>query len=130
MTSQIQIEANRRNALCSTGPQTLEGKAIASRNALRHGLRAEQIVIMGESCDDYEQFSRELTAQLAPKGVLEARLTGQIAAALWKLQRTERMESDLLRHMQDTQQKQQETYAEQVLAADTEPNVSEVSTGH
>ena len=118
MTSQIQVEANRRNALKSTGPRTPEGKAIVSRNALRHGLRAEQIVIMGESCDDYEQFSGELIDQLAPKGVLEARLTGQIAATLWKLQRAERMESDLLRDMQDIRQKQQQTYAQQVLAAD------------
>ena len=118
MISEKQLLANRQNALKSTGPRTSEGKAVSSRNALRHGLRAEQIVIMGESCDDYEQFSSELIDQLAPVGVLEARLTGQIAAASWKLQRAERMESDLLRDMQDIQQKRQQTYAKQVLAAE------------
>jgi len=122
MTSQIQIEANRQNALRSTGPKTAAGKAIAASNALKHGLRAEQVVIIGENSADYEQFSYELTAQLAPEGVLEARLAGQIAAALWKLQRTERMESDLLRHLQDVQQKQQKTYAQQVLAAEKRIN--------
>ena len=38
MTSPKQIAANRRNASRSTGPVTAQGKARASRNALRHGL--------------------------------------------------------------------------------------------
>lgn len=104
MLSEKQLLANQRNALKSTGPRTAEGKAIASQNALRHGLRAEQIVILGESCDDYEQFCTELADQLSPEGALECRLTDQIAVTLWKLQRVERMESDLFRHMQESEQ--------------------------
>ena len=40
MTTQRQIEANRRNAGKSTGPRTAAGKAIASRNATRHAMTA------------------------------------------------------------------------------------------
>ena len=37
---QARLTANRANAAHSTGPRTRHGKARASRNALRHGLRA------------------------------------------------------------------------------------------
>lgn len=40
MTSQQQVEANRRNAACSTGPKTAAGLAISSKNSRRHGLYA------------------------------------------------------------------------------------------
>ena len=38
------LEANRRNALKSTGPKTKEGKLFASQNALKHGLNAEKFL--------------------------------------------------------------------------------------
>jgi hypothetical protein len=38
MTSQRKVEANRANALRSTGARTLQGKARVRQNALRHGL--------------------------------------------------------------------------------------------
>jgi hypothetical protein len=40
MTSERKIAANRLNAKKSRGPRTAAGKSLASRNALRHGLRA------------------------------------------------------------------------------------------
>jgi hypothetical protein len=38
VTSAARLEANRANALASSGPKTSAGKAISSRNARRHGL--------------------------------------------------------------------------------------------
>lgn len=44
MTSVTQIEANRRNALKSTGPRTEAGKQVSRGNAVRHGLTAETVI--------------------------------------------------------------------------------------
>jgi hypothetical protein len=44
MASQRQVEANRHNALKSTGPKTREGKAISRANAVKHGLAADVLV--------------------------------------------------------------------------------------
>ena len=44
MTSFRQIEANRRNALKSTGPSSEEGKQQSRLNAVRHGLTAETVI--------------------------------------------------------------------------------------
>ena len=52
--NRIQAEANRRNALQSTGPKTGEGIEAARFNALRHGLRALQTVVPGEDPEEWE----------------------------------------------------------------------------
>ena len=44
MTSFKQIEANRRNAKLSSGPNTDAGKRKSRRNAVRHGLTAETVI--------------------------------------------------------------------------------------
>jgi hypothetical protein len=48
MTSEKQAEANRRNALKSTGPKTPEGKNAVRLNALKHGLLSQEILLPGE----------------------------------------------------------------------------------
>src|SRR5262245_24482140 len=58
MASIKQIEANRSNALNGKGPRTAEGKARSSRNALTHGLTAQEIVIPGEDVAAYVAAKR------------------------------------------------------------------------
>ena len=45
MTTDRQREANRRNADKSTGPRTPEGKETVSRNAIKHGLLSQRVVL-------------------------------------------------------------------------------------
>jgi hypothetical protein len=56
MTPLRQIEANRRNALKSTGPRTENGKRRSRRNAFRHGLTAETVIEVLEDTEDYRGF--------------------------------------------------------------------------
>jgi hypothetical protein len=51
MVSEKQLEANHQNALRSTGPKTVEGVEAVKLNALRHGLRSVQTVVVGEDPD-------------------------------------------------------------------------------
>ena len=50
MSSLRRIEANRRNALKSTGPRTPEGKAKAAQNATTHGLARLTITPINPGC--------------------------------------------------------------------------------
>ena len=49
-----QINANRKNALLSKGPKSDLGKLKSSKNSLKHGLTAKQLVI-GESYKEFEK---------------------------------------------------------------------------
>ena len=91
-----QIAANRANAQKSTGPRTEEGKEIARRNALKHGLTGRGVVIPGE--DEHEVANRIalLEDQLAPDGdVVAALLVRQVAIASIRVERAFRHETAL-----------------------------------
>jgi hypothetical protein len=81
MMTDKQLEANRRNALRSSGPKTEEGVQGCKDNALRHGPRAFQTVVPGEDPDEWEVHRAAVVADLAPKGAMETALAEQIAAA-------------------------------------------------
>lgn len=104
-TTEKQIAANRVNALKSTGPSTAAGKTIASRNSIRHGLLAREIVIdNGEGAEDRQSFDAlltDLTRQFAPRGPIEEMLVEKIAVAYWRLRRAHRYETGLIREKLD-----------------------------
>lgn len=79
----------------SGGPQTPEGKAVSSRNALKHGLTARAVVIFGEDADEYESFRSGFISRLAPADQLEEFLVDRVAACAWRLRRVVRVESEI-----------------------------------
>lgn len=100
MISRKQIEANRRNALKSTGPKSQAGKATSSMNAVRHGLTATQVVIAGEDPEEYNQLADSLREKFTPVDSLELRLVEQLAQQLWRLRRVSHFECALLNWLQ------------------------------
>jgi hypothetical protein len=91
--SPAQIEAARRNGARSRGPVTAEGKARASRNALKHGLAAlEHLVLDGEDAAELEAMTARLLSEVGPESEIEARLVRRMAVAFWKGERAERIE--------------------------------------
>ncbi len=95
MTSEKQIQANRRNAQRSTGPQTPQGKAAVRLNANKHSLRSQEILLPGEDVEALKELDESLRAELQPVGELENLLVDGIVAANWRLRRLRRVEAGI-----------------------------------
>src|SRR5215211_5575474 len=95
MTSDRKVEANRRNALKSTGPKTPKGKAAVRLNALKHGLLSREVLLPGEDEDALRELGERLRAELQPVGELENLLVDRIIASYWRLRRLGRVEAGI-----------------------------------
>jgi hypothetical protein len=96
VTSIRQIEANRRNALRSTGPTTEDGKRRSRQNAVRRGLSAETVVEIVEDIDDYRGFEAAIIADYDARTAVERELVLRLASLLWRLRRVTMIETELL----------------------------------
>jgi len=95
MSSTNQIQANRENAQKSTGPKSIEGKAISAKNAVKHGIFATETVIKGENREDFELFREKLLEEFAPEGAVETMLAERIVSLGWRLKRIVRIQDQV-----------------------------------
>ena len=95
MTSLKQVDANRRNALKSTGPNTPEGKERSRCNAVRHGLTAETVIGALEDAEDYKAFEAAIIGDYDAQSAVERELVLRLASLLWRLRRATTMETGL-----------------------------------
>src|SRR5579859_1714215 len=93
MISEKQLEANRRNAANSTGPQTPEGKERVRRNSLVHGLTAEVLLPSVESESDFNALREALESEFDPSTPTEQMLVEDLAASRLRLERARKMEA-------------------------------------
>ncbi len=96
MTTEARIHANRLNAQKSTGPNTPQGKAVVSQNALKHGLSARHDVITTESQADFDLHRDSLLAELAPIGPMESILADRIVSLSWRLKRADLIQNQAI----------------------------------
>src|SRR3989338_4272395 len=105
MTTEKQIEANKQNALVSTGPVTPGGKALVAQNAVKHGIFAKDLIISAGDGKEDEQEYRELLdgiiLSLNHSGQMECLLVEKIAVDFWRLRRVLRFESGSIRKVLD-----------------------------
>jgi len=95
MTSNLQIEANRRNAQRSTGPRTAQGRRLSRMNALKHGLTAQHVTVFDETEADFRRFQRQLMRVLRPEGAMEAQLAERAIICSWRLRPVYRIETGM-----------------------------------
>jgi hypothetical protein len=101
MATQAKILANRLNAKKSTGPNTPQGKAVVSQNALKHGLSARHDVITTESQADFDLHRDALLAELAPIGPMESILADRIVSLSWRLKRADLIQNQTIDAMHE-----------------------------
>ncbi len=89
--TQKRIDANRRNAMRSTGPRTREGKARVRLNAIRHGLRARDDLLLcaagADAVGEIEELFLALCGGFRPLGTAQYTVVYRMALAVWKLRR-------------------------------------------
>ena len=98
MPTQRQIEANRRNALKSTGPTSVTGKAASSMNAFKTGIHAKSLVLPSEKLAGLEQLIDEYFHRHHPTSP-EARLfVDDLIHCEWTLRRLRNAETQLYQY--------------------------------
>ena len=93
--SERKREANRLNALKSTGPKTDAGKRRSSRNATTHGLFCRDLVLPGEDEQTFHLIREGLIDAYAPRDFAELLLVDRIVSAAWKLRRLQSAEREV-----------------------------------
>jgi hypothetical protein len=96
MTSDKQIDANRHNALKSSGPKSDDGKAVPRLNATTHGLTAETVVIKDQDPRAFEILRDDLIREFTPETTLEFQLVDRAASLLWRLRGVPQIEASLM----------------------------------
>lgn len=101
MTTEKQQLTNIQNAQLSTGPKTKQGKEIASKNALRHGLLSKDLILKEESAIKFDHFRKRIYQTLAPLGCLEEVLVEKIVSSAWRFRRLIKTEKHLFEEIDD-----------------------------
>ena len=99
--SQKKLEANRRNAQLSTGPRTERGKKCSRRNALKHGILASVLLVLGtEDASAYEKLLYRLRQHFNPLGEMEEYLVEKLSTCIWRERRALFWEAEGLRRQE------------------------------
>ena len=93
VVSQAKLEANRRNAARSTGPRTSSGKARSSRNAVTHGLRAENLIMVDEDPQELADRKEAWSASLLPRDDVEQSAVDAAVDYAWLRDRARRAQA-------------------------------------
>jgi len=87
MATQAQITANQLNSLKSKGPVTPEGKQAVRFNALKTGIHATQVIVTGESPEEFEAFAQALRDTWNPADLVESAFVDRLIHNSWRLDR-------------------------------------------
>ena len=90
-------EINRENAQKSTGPKTEAGKQASSRNAFKHSLYSERLIVPGEDPAEFDELRATLRHEHQPVNSTEELLVDELAQHYWRMRRIREQETNLWR---------------------------------
>ncbi|MGH9638666.1 MAG: hypothetical protein ACRD3Y_01275, partial [Bryobacteraceae bacterium] len=94
MATPKQIAANRRNAQKSTGPKSVQTKAIVAQNGVKHGLCGRFRVLKElERQEDFDALLNQLMEDEQPVGQAEIELVVKMAEHTWLANRALRFQN-------------------------------------
>ena len=80
----------------ATGPRTDQGKAIASRNSLTHGLTSKSTLLPSEDPQEFADFQAALNQRYGPESLEDIGHIAEFADLTWRLQRIPIHEAKLI----------------------------------
>lgn len=95
MSTEKQIQANRRNSKLSCGPKTEHGKKMSAMNALKWGVFAKHLLLPDDDPGEFGKLRTEVYREWGPMGPTECALVERLLALLWRQRRFYRAESGL-----------------------------------
>jgi hypothetical protein len=96
MSTIKRIQSSRANGARSKGPATPEGKRRSSKNATRHGLLANSIVMEGESRASFDALLAQHVERFQPADGVEFGFIEEMVAAHWRQRRAWAIETRIL----------------------------------
>ena len=83
----------------SGGPRTAAGKAASAYNALKFGAYTRNVLIDGESQQDFDRLKQALFDELQPQMLVQYALAEDVLTQLWRKFRIERYASNTLKEI-------------------------------
>jgi hypothetical protein len=71
----------------ATGPRTRQGKETSKHNAHKHGIFSEEVVLKGESREEFGSFQKSLRKAFQPGDAFEHVLVNKLVVSLWRQRR-------------------------------------------
>ncbi len=90
--SEAQRLQSQINGARSRGPKSIQTKELVKMNGLKHGLRAGEVILPGESQESFDAVRDALYGDWQPITFTRALLVERMAVAHWKLMRATRVE--------------------------------------
>jgi len=95
MSSAAQINANRANSQCSTGPTTDAGKARSSHNAVKSALTGQTVLLPTDDVPAYEKLVQAMLDLHRPATYHEEALVQSLIYTEWRLRRIPSLEASI-----------------------------------